>query len=128
MPLEHRPECLVVDDSRLVRKIARAMLESLGMRVREADGGLSALAAMRVAQPDMLLLDWNMDDLSGPDVIALVRADTALAGAKVLLCSTEDRLPRIRKAMRGGADSYLQKPFDKARLAHRIRRFGLLAA
>lgn len=125
MPHES-PECLVIDDSRLVRAIVRSILERLGIRVTEAADGEEALRLFRKSSPAMVLVDWNMDGMSGPEVISALRSDPNILQPRILLCSTESRLGMIREALRGGADSYLQKPFDSDRLAHRVRRFGLI--
>lgn len=117
---------MIVDDSRLVRAIVRTMLEPLGFEVSEATGGREALLQCAAKPPALMVLDWWMEDMTGPDVAAAVRAQGGPLRTRILLCSTETRVAEIRKAMRAGVDSYLLKPFDKARLAHRLQRFGFL--
>ncbi len=118
--------CLILDDSRLVRAIARAMLESLGMTVLEAADARDALVQCAVTPPDMVLVDWNMPDMNGLEFISALRNSASHPQPHILLCSTEKRLGAVRGALRLGADSYILKPFDKQRLAHRLRRFGFV--
>ncbi len=118
-------ECLIVDDSRMVRAIAKNMVEGLGMTVSEAADGREALIQCSHKMPDLALVDWNMPVMDGLDFITAVRADEKLRGMKILLCSTEVRLGEVRKAIKTGADSYMLKPFDREKLLHRMRRFGL---
>lgn len=117
---------LIVDDSRLVRAIVRTMLEPLGFDVSDAACGREALLQCAAKPPALMILDWWMEDMTGPEVAAAVRAQGGVRKPRILLCSTETRVAEIRKAMRVGVDSYLLKPFDKAKLAHRLQRFGFL--
>ena len=57
--------CLVVDDSAVIRKVARRILEGLSFRISEAEDGEQALAACRADMPDAVLLDWNMPVMDG---------------------------------------------------------------
>lgn len=117
---------LIVDDSRLVRAIVRNMLEPLGFDISDAASGREALLQCEVKSPALIVLDWWMDDMNGPEVAAAIRAREGGDRPRILLCSTETRVGEIRKAMRAGVDSYLLKPFDKGKLAHRLQRFGFL--
>jgi two-component system, chemotaxis family, chemotaxis protein CheY len=120
------PSCLILDDSRMIRAIARRMFEGLGFVVTEAEDGRDALVQCAQHAPDLVLVDWNMPHMDGIAFITAIRADPTMAQPKLLLCSTETRLSMIRMALRVGASSYLMKPFNAARVTHRLRRFGLL--
>lgn len=117
---------LIVDDSRLIRAIVRNMLEPLGFEVSDAASGREALLQCEAKSPALVVLDWWMDDMTGPEVASAIRALTDRPQPRILLCSTETRVGEIRKAMRAGANSYLLKPFDRDKLAHRLQRFGFL--
>ncbi len=121
-------ECLILDDSRMVRAIARNLLEGFGFLVSEAASGREALLQCQNKMPDMMLVDWNMPEMSGIEFIKIIKAFDCKPIPKLLLCSTETRLNMIRDAMKNGADSYLMKPFDRVTLAHRLRRFGFNAS
>ena len=68
--------CLVVDDSRVVRKVARKILEELKFEISEAEDGAIALAACRSGMPDAILLDWNMPNMSGIEFLKALRQET----------------------------------------------------
>ncbi|WP_456316162.1 response regulator [Roseomonas elaeocarpi] len=119
------PECLVVDDSRVVRKAARRMLEAQGFAVREAEDGAEAVAACRAALPDLVLLDWNMPVMDGLSCLRALRAEWGAAEPLVMLCTTEAAMERIVVALEAGAQEYIMKPFDEAILADKLAALGL---
>ncbi len=104
--------CLVVDDSRVVRQIARRMLEEAGLRVMEAVDGVEALDACRSCRPDYLLLDWNMPRMNGIDCLKAIRREFGLDLPRVILCTTENEPDRIVAAIEAGAQEFIMKPFD----------------
>jgi len=118
--------CLVVDDSRVVRKVARRILEDLAFEVAEAGDGVEALAWVRTAVPDVILLDWNMPVMNGLDFLRRLRAEPGGDKPKVVFCSVENDLDRIREALTCGADEYIMKPFDGDIVASKLALVGLL--
>ena len=104
--------CLIVDDSRVVRQIARRMLEQAGLRVVEAVDGLDGLDACRSYRPDYLLLDWNMPRMNGIDCLKAIRHEFGIDLPRVILCTTENEPDRIIAAMEAGAQEFIMKPFD----------------
>lgn len=119
--------CLVVDDSRVIRKIARRILEDLGFEVAEASDGMEALAWCRAAMPEAVLLDWHMPVLNGIDFLRRLRLEPGGAAPKVIFCSVENDLERIREALDCGADEYIMKPFDGEIMASKLAATGLAA-
>jgi two-component system chemotaxis response regulator CheY len=119
--------CLVVDDSRVIRKVARRILEELGFDVAEAGDGAEALAWCRVMMPDAILLDWNMPVMGGMDFLKRLRAEPGGSIPKVIFCSVENDLARIREALDGGADEFIMKPFDGEIMAGKLAAAGLAA-
>lgn len=117
---------LVVDDSRVVRKAARRILETLGFQVREAEDGAQALAACRAAMPRAVLLDWNMPVLDGIGFLRAARAEFGPDRPVVVLCTTEAAMERIMEALEAGAQEYIMKPFDAALLQDKLVQAGLL--
>jgi two-component system chemotaxis response regulator CheY len=117
--------CLVVDDSRTVRLVARRMLESHGFAVEEAENGEAALAACRRHLPDCVLLDWNMPVMSGIEFLRVLRAEFGPAQPKVLFCTTETELSFIERAIADGAQEYIMKPFDQDILLGKLAQIGL---
>jgi two-component system chemotaxis response regulator CheY len=119
--------CLVVDDSRVIRKIARRILEDLGFEVAEASDGMEALAWCRVAMPEAVLLDWHMPVMNGIDFLRRLRLEPGGEAPKVIFCSVENDLDRIREALDCGADEYIMKPFDGEIMASKLAATGLAA-
>jgi two-component system chemotaxis response regulator CheY len=118
--------CLVVDDSRTVRRVARRMLEAEGLAVREAEDGRQALEACRAALPDAVLLDWNMPVMDGLSFLRAARAEFGPDRPAIVLCTTEATLDRILDALAAGAQEYVMKPFDAAILRDKFFQVGLL--
>ena len=117
--------CLVVDDSKVIRKVARHILETLDFDVSEAADGREALDSCMNAVPDVILLDWNMPVMSGMDFLRALR-DTSLASRpKVVFCTTENGMAYIRAAIEAGADEYVMKPFDRETLESKLQIVGM---
>jgi two-component system chemotaxis response regulator CheY len=104
--------CLVVDDSRVIRKVARRIIEDMGFEVTEAGDGVEALAWCRSAMPDAILLDWNMPAMNGIEFLRQLRSEAGGEKPKVVFCTVETGIERIREAIDGGCDEYIMKPFD----------------
>ncbi len=118
--------CLVVDDSRVVRKVARRILEDLGFEVAEAGDGVEALAWVRTTLPDVVLLDWNMPVMNGLEFLRQLRREPGGEAPRVVFCSVENDLDRIREALDHGANEYIMKPFDGDIVASKLALAGLL--
>jgi two-component system chemotaxis response regulator CheY len=118
---------LVVDDSAIIRRVARRMLEELGFSVSEAEDGLVALNACQAKMPDAVLLDWNMPRMDGLSFLKALRSSPAGRSPKVLLCTTENGLDHVTQALQAGANEYLFKPFDQTALASKLVLAGVAA-
>ncbi len=117
--------CLVVDDSKVIRKVARHILETLNFTVSEAADGREALAAVELETPDVVLLDWNMPVMGGMDVLRALRGGNASGLPKIVFCTTENGTAHIRAALEAGADEYIMKPFDRDTLASKLSIVGV---
>jgi two-component system chemotaxis response regulator CheY len=117
MPLK---SCLITDDSPIVRKIARRIIESLKMEVDEAENGQIALEKCASRMPDAILLDWNMPTMNGIDFLRTLRRMEGGSVPFVILCTTECGAGHIREAIEAGANEYLMKPFDRQMLCTRL--------
>ncbi|WP_315781511.1 response regulator [Bradyrhizobium sp. SZCCHNPS1003] len=120
--------CLVVDDSSVVRKIARRILEELGFSVVEAEDGERALGICTKSLPDAILLDWNMPVMDGYDFLGRLRRLPGGEGPKVVFCTTENDIDHISRALNAGANEYIMKPFDKEIVAAKFQEVGLIQA
>lgn len=117
--------CLIVDDSRIIRKVSRRIVEGLGYEVDEAADGAEALAHCAAALPDVVLLDWNMPVMDGLTFLRRLRGLPGGDGPKVLFCSIESDPERISEALAAGADEYVMKPFDGEVLASKFEEAGV---
>ena len=117
--------CLIVDDSRVIRKVSRHMVETLGFTVEEAADGQEALSMCAKAMPDVILLDWNMPVMSGIEFITLLRQSANGGTPKVVFCTTENDVAHIREAIDAGADEYVMKPFDHETLQIKLQLVGV---
>ncbi len=118
--------CLVVDDSRVVRKIARRILEDMDFRIVEAEDGEKALEMCRHELPDAILLDWNMPVMDGYDFLTSLRRMPGGEMPKVVFCTTENGIDHISRALEAGANEYIMKPFDKDIIAAKFLEVGLV--
>ncbi len=116
--------CLIVDDSRVIRKVSRHLLEGMGFAVAEAGDGSEALERCAEAMPDVILLDWNMPVMSGIEFIRVLRAREDGASPKVVFCTTENDVVHIRSAIEAGANEYVMKPFDRETLQIKLQLVG----
>ena len=116
--------CLIVDDSRIIRKVARRIVEGLGFEVDEAADGAEALAFCGGVIPDVILLDWSMPVMDGMTFLRRLRALPGGMAPKVLFCTIETRAERIAEALSAGADDYVMKPFDGEILMSKFAEVG----
>ena len=119
--------CLVVDDSSVVRKIARSILESMDFRITEAEDGEQALESCRETMPDAVLLDWNMPVMDGYEFLGNLRRMPGGDAPKVVFCTTENGMDHISRALHAGANEYIMKPFDKDIVVSKFQEVGLVA-
>ena len=118
--------CLVVDDSAVIRKVARRILEGLEFRISEAEDGEKALAVCRDDMPDAVLLDWNMPVMDGYEFLKHLRGMPNGAEPKVLFCTTENDVGHIARALHAGANEYIMKPFDRDIVTAKFQEVGLV--
>ncbi len=121
----HARTCLVVDDSRVVRKVARRILEGGGFAVREAADGSEALTACRAALPGCVLLDWNMPVMNGIEFLKALRREFG-PNPPVVFCTTETEMKYVEQAIECGAQEFIMKPFDAEILLGKFSQAGLL--
>jgi two-component system, chemotaxis family, chemotaxis protein CheY len=118
--------CLVVDDSTVVRKIARRILEELGFQVVEAENGNQALEVCKRELPEGVLLDWNMPVMDGYEFLGNLRRMPGGEAPKVVFCTTENDIDHISRALAAGANEYIMKPFDKDIITAKFAEVGLI--
>ena len=120
--------CLIVDDSSVVRKVARRILEDMDYIVEEAEDGQDAFDKCRQEMPDAILLDWHMPIMSGLEFLKLLRAYVGGDKPHIVYCTVENDIGAIALALKAGANDYMMKPFDRAILEAKFETTAPLAA
>ncbi len=123
-----RRSCLLVDDSRMIRKVARPIIESCGFAVSEAENGEEALAKCRMAMPDLVLLDWDMPIMTGIEFLSALRKLDDGDHPKVVFCTSKSESQDIAQGITAGADEYMTKPFDQPALLSKLKKIGAVSA
>ena len=118
--------CLIVDDSKVIRMVARKILEDLNFSIEEAEDGQEALNACHNSMPDAILLDWNMPVMNGIDFLRELRKSDGGNAPVVVFCTTENNIDHIQEAIGAGANEYIMKPFDSDIIQAKFSQVGLL--
>ncbi len=118
--------CLIVDDSRVVRTVARKIIEDLKFEVSEAENGKEALTCCQQAMPDAILLDWNMPVMTGIEFLRELRSKPDGQAPVVLFCTTQNEVQFIQNAIEAGANEYIMKPFDSELVKDKFAEVGLI--
>lgn len=118
--------CLIVDDSKVIRMVARKILRELDFETEEAADGKAAVDACKIRMPDAVLLDWTMPVMSGIDFLKELRNLPGGDAPVVVFCTTENDIEHIREALEAGANEYIMKPFDSEIIQAKFAQVGLL--
>jgi two-component system, chemotaxis family, chemotaxis protein CheY len=119
--------CLVIDDSRVMRKVARGILEELHFDTAEAEDSEAALEYCRVNMPELILLDFDLPKTGGSmEFLRKLRHEREGKRPVVVFCATENDVSQISEALAAGANDYVQKPFDREALQAKLAAAGLL--
>ncbi len=117
---------LIVDDSRAIRRIISDMMVKLGFEVHSAEHGLDALARLdEIETPDVMLVDWNMPEMNGIELIKAVRKMPKYADLPIMMVTTETEMERMAQAFIAGANEYVMKPFDQATISEKLQILGV---
>lgn len=123
-PQPRARQCLIVDDSRMIRKVSRRIVEGLGYAVTEAENGEEGLARCKASMPDLVITDWNMPVMTGIEFVSRLRAIAADCQPRVVFCTTNSGAKDIHKGIDAGADEYVIKPFDETALLTKLQAIG----
>lgn len=120
-------QAMVVDDSKAMRTILRRILEEIGYEdILEAGNGAEALDVLvGVPAPQLVLVDWNMPEMTGIDFVRAARADERFRDTAIVMITTETAVERIEDALAAGANDYVMKPFTKDVLVDRLQFLGI---
>ncbi len=121
MAVNMNMKILVVDDMKSMVKIIESLLRQLGFRnIDEASDGTKALEKLKSDKFDIVLSDWNMQPMSGFDLLKAIRADAALKHLPVILITAESKVENIVAAKQAGVNNYIVKPFNAVTLKEKL--------
>ncbi len=120
---------LIVDDSSTMRSLLRMHMKRAGFEVVEAKDGVEALSILPQAGAlDLMLLDWNMPNMSGLEVLTSVRAQQEYDSMRIMMVTTEIEIGGVSAALKLGANEYLMKPFSADAVLSKLEILGLKVA
>jgi len=123
MPVDKNTKILLIDDFAKVRKITKNILENLGFKnIIGAEDGIEAIEILKNMEIDLILTDWNMPNISGLDLVKIIRNSEKLKHIPIIMISAEALKENIAKAINAGVDDYIVKPFTKSTLAQKIEK------
>jgi two-component system, chemotaxis family, chemotaxis protein CheY len=121
MAIDYTMPVLVVDDYNTMVRIIRNLLRQLGFdAIDDASDGVAALAKMRVRKYGLVISDWNMEPMSGYDLLREVRSDPELAQTPFIMVTAESKTENVIAAKKVGVSNYIVKPFNAQTLRNKI--------
>jgi two-component system chemotaxis response regulator CheY len=117
---------LIVDDSGVIRKITKNLLEKHDFSCTEAEDCSVAVDRCKESMPELVMLDWNMPVMNGPEFLEIMRQMDGGQDPIVIFCTTETDVTFIQKALEKGANDYIMKPFDATILEIKLSQLGLI--
>jgi len=117
--------CLVVDDSRVIRKVTARLMNGLGFATEEAEDGLTALESCQTHMPELILLDWSMPNMTGVEFLRALRRERNGKQPVVVFCTTENDVNEVTEAASAGANDYIIKPFDRDIIQAKLVEIGM---
>ncbi|MBL8629583.1 MAG: response regulator [Rhodospirillaceae bacterium] len=119
-------KCLIVDDSRIIRRVAAKILFELGFDPDEAEDGQKAIEAARIRMPDIAIVDWDMPVMDGLSFVTALRKMPGGDKPIVIFCTADNEVHHIERALEVGADEYIMKPFDSEIVRSKLTILGAL--
>jgi two-component system chemotaxis response regulator CheY len=119
---------LIVDDSKATRVLLSRELQGIGFDTELAGSVAEAESLLEGSAYDVLLVDWNLPDTEGLELVRRARAQQSLGPALVMMVSSEADARQVQRALSAGADEYLVKPFGREALLHKLGLHGMIRA
>ncbi|MBV9347685.1 MAG: response regulator [Pseudolabrys sp.] len=121
MPMNTSMPVLIVDDYNTMIRIIRNLLRQLGFeQIDDASDGSSALAKMREKKYGLVISDWNMEPMTGYELLQQVRADRELSDTPFIMVTAESKTENVIAAKKAGVNNYIVKPFNAQTLKSKI--------
>jgi two-component system chemotaxis response regulator CheY len=112
---------LVVDDYKITIRIVQNLLRQIGFSdVDEASNGVEALSKLRGKAYDLVISDWNMEPMSGIELLRKMRAEPATRGTPFIMITAETKTDNVIAAKQAGANSFIVKPFNAGALSEKV--------
>jgi two-component system chemotaxis response regulator CheY len=117
---------MIVDDCEFTKKYLTRCLTELGFHVESAASGEDAILKLQdSAKPDVILIDWVMPGMPGPELVSWLRAQNSFQTTPILMVTAQKELTHISEALMKGADEYVMKPFSKESIAEKLKLVGI---
>ncbi|GAB5514182.1 response regulator [Rhodopirellula baltica] len=117
---------LIVDDSRVIRKMIGRIMKKLGYEIFEAGNGIEGLAELsKMDTVDLILVDWNMPEMNGLEFVKAVRADASISSVPMIMVTTESEMNRMALAFMAGVNEYIMKPFTEENINSKLDILGI---
>lgn len=117
---------MIADDSPVIRKVGRRILEDMGFVVVEAADAIEAQHKCNDNMPDAILVDWDMPGMSGLELVGWLGAHPGAEKLKIIFCTSEIMVSEMTRAKRAGAHGFLMKPFNRNIIASKLAEIGLI--
>lgn len=119
-------KALILDDSKTMRMIIGKILDELSINHFEAASGMEALRHLREETlPDLVMVDWNMPEMNGLDLVRLVREDSRFDTVRLIMITTETEMDNVAAALQAGANEYIMKPFNREVILGKLNLLGV---
>lgn len=118
--------CLIVDDSKVIRMVARKIIQEIGLDTEEASDGYEAMESCDKTMPDAILLDWRLPGMTGIELLRKLREKPGGEAPVIIFSTTEDDTDHINEALAAGASDYILKPFDSESIRAKFLQLGLV--
>ena len=112
---------ILAEDDLDIQLVARLALKRAGFAVTVVGNGQEALDAVRQKTPDVILLDWMMPELDGPETCRRLKADPSTSGIPIIFLTAKSQEAEIQRGLSLGAAGYITKPFDALTLGHQVK-------
>lgn len=120
------PQCLVADDSKVIRMILSKIMNNMKYDVIEAEDGEEVVELCETKEPDLIIMDTKLPILDGIDAMYKIREMQKIKQPKIIFCSSITDPQKIREALDGGADDYIMKPFDEEIILSKLEILNLV--
>lgn len=120
------PQCLIADDSKVIRMILSKIMNNMKYDVIEAEDGEEVVELCETKEPDLIIMDTKLPILDGIDAMYKIREMQKIKQPKIIFCSSIADPERIREALDGGADDYIMKPFDEEIILSKMEILNLV--